>query len=152
MAVYTVVFSFIMRVQPPPGKNSGMDVYALWLLCALLPWLYFTATVNSGTGTLVGNAHLIKKVPISRVSLVVSNSLAGVVTWMIEMSVLLVALVIAGSKPWLYMLPVAIVMATLYLFATGISLILSVLNVYVRDTQHFTTILLQVWFLSLIHI
>jgi ABC-type polysaccharide/polyol phosphate export permease len=146
MVVYTVVFSFIMRVQPPPGENSGLDVFALWLLCALLPWLYFTATVNSGTTSLVGNAHLIKKVPISRLSLVVSNSMTGVVTWLIEMSVLLIALVIAGSEPWLYLVPVLVVMAALYLFATGISLMLSILNVYIRDTQHFTTILLQVWF------
>ena len=41
MLIYTFVFSFIFRVQPDPGDPSGINVFAVWLLCGLLPWMFF---------------------------------------------------------------------------------------------------------------
>jgi len=146
MLVYTVVFSYIMRVQPDRGDPSGLDIYALWLLCALLPWLFFTGTVNGGISTLIGNSGLIKKVAFPRSALIVSNSIALFITWCIEISVLLVALVIAGSDVVLFIPVLAIFMLLLALFATGVAMFLSIANAYFRDMQHFVTMFLQVWF------
>ncbi|TSD93144.1 ABC transporter permease [Skermania sp. ID1734] len=146
MAVYTVVFNYIMRVRPEPGDPSGLDTYALWLLCGLLPWIFFTGVVTGGIGALLGGGPLIQKVSFCRSALVVSNSLALVVTWCIEMTVLLVAVTIAGADALLYLPMIAVFMALLWLFATGLALMFSVANVYFRDTQHFVTVLLQVWF------
>ncbi|RYF61400.1 MAG: ABC transporter permease [Comamonadaceae bacterium] len=146
MVIYTVVFAYIIRVQPDPGDPSGLDVFALWLLCALLPWTFFTNVVNGGMISLVGNENLIKKVYFPRIALVVANSLSLLFTWSIEMAVLLVALLVVGANalPWL---PLALLfMGLMWLFATGVSMMLSIANVYFRDTQHFVTILFQVWF------
>ncbi|UNX55747.1 ABC transporter permease [Georgenia sp. TF02-10] len=146
MAIYTVVFAFIIRVQPKPGDPSGLDIFALWLLCALLPWSFFTNVVNGGMGSLVGNENLIKKVHFPRISLLVANSLSWLFSWSIEMVVLLIALLAVGANvlPWV---PVVVVfMALMALFATGVSLMLAVANVYFRDTQHFVGIIFQVWF------
>ncbi len=46
MVVYTFVFAFIFRVHPDPGVPSGLNVFALWLLCGLLPWTFFQNVVN----------------------------------------------------------------------------------------------------------
>ncbi|MCU1673256.1 MAG: type transporter, partial [Frankiales bacterium] len=62
MAIYTVVFGFLLKVQIPPGDPSGLDVFAVWLLCALLPWAFFNNCVFGGMGALVGNAGLVQKV------------------------------------------------------------------------------------------
>jgi ABC-type polysaccharide/polyol phosphate export permease len=146
MAIYTVVFSFIIRVEPEPGDPSGLDIFALWLLCALLPWSFFTNVVNGGMSALVSNENLIKKVHFPRVALLVANSFSWMFSWSIEMVVLLIALLIAGSSalPWVPL--VIVLMAMMSLLATGVALMLSVANVYFRDTQHFVTILFQVWF------
>jgi ABC-2 type transport system permease protein len=62
------------------------------------------------------------------------------------MSVLVVAVLIFGGSP-LAFLPVTIVfMFLMAVFALGVSLVLSVANVYFRDTQHFVAILMQLWF------
>ena len=37
MLTYTLVFRFILRLTPAPGDPSGLDIFALWLLCGLLP-------------------------------------------------------------------------------------------------------------------
>jgi ABC-2 type transport system permease protein len=146
MAIYTVVFSFIIRVEPEPGDPSGLNIFALWLLCALLPWSFFTNVVNGGMGALVGNENLIKKVHFPRIALIVANSFSWMFSWSIEMVVLLVALLIAGSNALVWVPMVLFFMVLMSLLATGFSLMLSVANVYFRDTQHFVGIFFQVWF------
>ncbi len=102
--------------------------------------------LTGGMVSLVGNANLIQKVHFSRVSLVIANSLSSAFTWLIEMAVLIVALVLVGSKVLIWLPCLFVVMILLWLFATGISMIASIANVYFRDTQHFVNILFQLWF------
>jgi ABC-type polysaccharide/polyol phosphate export permease len=146
MLVYTAVFSFIIRMEPEPGDPSGLDVFALWLMCALLPWTFFTGVVIGGMNSLTGNENLIKKVYFPRSALVVSNAFSGLYTWSTEMVVLALVLLVFGSAllPWLPL--VVVFMALLACFALGVSMLLSIANVYFRDTQHFVGILFQIWF------
>jgi lipopolysaccharide transport system permease protein len=145
MLIYTLVFALILRVEPDPGSPSGLNVFALWLLCGLLPWTFLSVVINVGLGSLVANANLIQKVYFSRIVLPLSIVGSSVYNWLFEMAVLLIALSIAGGfvLPWIPLLLVVMVLITL--FAAGIALMLSVLNVYFRDTQYFITLLLQIW-------
>lgn len=154
MIIFTVVFAFIIRVTVPPGDPSRLDVFALWLMCGLLPWTFFMAVVNGGMASLVANENLIKKVWFPRVTLVVSSTFAALFSWSIEMAVLVAAIVgtaAIGSAlvvpALLWTIPVAaLVMVLMALFATGVAMIFAILNVYFRDTQHLTSILFQAWF------
>lgn len=146
MLIYTVVFGVILKSTPPPGDPSGLDVFALFLLCGLLPWNFFAITVSTAMYSVLGNASLIKKVYFPRETLVLSVTIAGLVTFAIEMAVLSVALMLFGNfvLPWL---PLAVVlMALLAVFTTGIALVLSSLNVFFRDLGHLWGILTQAWF------
>jgi ABC-2 type transport system permease protein len=145
MLIYTLVFSFILKVKPDPGSPSGLNVFALWLLCGLLPWTFMSVTINSGLASLVTNSNLIQKVYFSRIVLPLSNVGASIYNWLFEMAVLVIALSIVGGfvLPWIPLVLVA--MLLIAMFAAGIALMLSVLNVYFRDTQYFITLLLQIW-------
>lgn len=145
MLIYTFVFSFIFRIDPGPGDPSGIDIFALWLLCGLLPWTFFANTVNQAMASLVENAGLIQKVYFTRIVLPLSMVGSVGFNWLFEMGVLIVALSIFGAfvLPWIPLLLVA--MLLLALFAAGVALLLAIANVYFRDTQYFTTILLQIW-------
>jgi ABC-2 type transport system permease protein len=145
MLTYSVVFSLLLKAKPPPGDPSGLDVFALWLSCGLLPWLFFNNVVTSGMTSLVANANLINKVYFPRETLVISYTLSWLFTFAIEMSVLVVAVLIFGGTPLLYLPATIFFMIVLAAFGLGISLMLSVANVYFRDTQHFIAILMQVW-------
>ncbi len=146
MLIFTAVFGFIMRIQIPEGDPSGLDVFAVWLLCGLLPWAFFTNVVNGGMGSLVANENLIKKVAFPRAALPLSNALSVAFSWVIEMVVLLVALTLVGADSLLWVPALLVVMLLLLAFSFGVSLLLSVANVYFRDTQHLVGILLQAWF------
>lgn len=145
MLIYTFIFGFIFRAQPDPGDPSGLNVFALWLLCGLLPWTFLQNAIMQGTGSLVGNASLIQKVYFARAVLPLSVVGSAGYTWLFEMAVLLIALSIAGAfvLPWIPLMIVT--MLLLALFAAGIALLLSVANVHFRDTQNFAQIGLQVW-------
>jgi ABC-2 type transport system permease protein len=146
LLIYTLVFGFVLRVPVPIGENSGVQIFALYLACGLIPWTFFSNSVTSGMGALLGNANLLRKVYFWRPTLVVASVFAWDVTFAIELLVLMVALLIVGSMPvpWLPLLLLAVVLLTV--FALGIALMLSVANVYFRDTQHFVSIGMQLWF------
>jgi len=145
MLIYTLVFGIIFKSNPEPGNPSGLNVFALWLLCGLLPWTFFANVVNTASGSLVGNANLIQKVSFSRIVLPLSTVGSSAYNWAFEMAVLVIALSIAGGfvLPWIPLVLVAMVL--LAIFAAGVGLLFSIANVYFRDTQYLLSIVLQLW-------
>jgi len=144
LTVYSMVFSFVLRVEPPTGSPSGLHSFVLWLATALLPFLFFSAVVTSGMGALVGNANLVQKVYFPRETLVLSTALSCLVTFLIEYTVLHVAVAsFGGSVSPLRVLMTLVLVAMLFLFSVGLALAASVINVFFRDTQHLMTIVMQ---------
>lgn len=145
--IYSFVFSVLFKVTPPLGDPSGLRNYTVYLICAILPWNFFAATLNGAMGVLTGNAGLIRKVYFPRESLVLSFVLSGLVSFLIEMGVLLVIMVFVGNHAWVWVPVGVLLIAVQTVFVTGFALALSVLNVYFRDLQYlFGAILLQAWF------
>lgn len=146
MAIFALVFAFFLRVPVPVGDPSGLQVFAFFLLCGLLPYNFLAASLIGGMGALVGNANLVKKVWFPRELLVAANTSAAGVGLMIELGVLCTALLVAGNMvlPWIVPALGVIVLQTVFVF--GLALLFSVLNVYFRDLEHLVTIGLQVWF------
>ncbi len=145
MLVYSIVFGLFLRVLPPVGSPSEMNSYPLWLLSGLLPWGFFAGAVSRGMGGLVGNAALIQKVYFPRITIPVSLVTASAYTFLIEMGVLLVVMLFAGSRPLLYLPFIMIAMLFFAAFTLGITLMLSIANVHFRDTQYFMGLILMIW-------
>lgn len=145
MVVYSVVFGLIFRARPRPGDPSGLDIYPLWLMSGLLAWTFFARVVNSGLGSVVSNASLIKKVYFPRAHLPFASTLSLGFTWCIELGVLIVAITIFGGAPWKFALLLIPFMLMLAMFATGLAMLLAIFNVHFRDTKHIISIVLQMW-------
>lgn len=145
VVVFTFVFKLIFRAEPPAGAN-GVDSFPVWLLCGLLAWNYFVIASNAGMRSLMENASLVQKTYFPRAMLVASSTVAQVVTLLIELGVLAVILVLVGILPLLWLPGVLVLAALLACFTTGLSLVLSVTNVYFRDTSHLMGLVFQIWF------
>ncbi len=146
MAVYTIVFSLFLRAGPLPGVR-GLHIFALWLMCALLPWTFFSSGLMGSMGAVVGNASLISKTFFDRRLLPAATIGAALVSHLIEMSLLLVVLVGFGDWEAVVFLPMLILLiAIMTIAALGTGLLVSAVNVYFRDVEHFMTILLMIWF------
>src|SRR5690242_11942953 len=133
--MFTIVFSFFLKIDPPTGRPSGLHAFALFLLCALIPWNFFSNGLSSSLLTLIGNGNLIKKVYFPREILVASSTASLIVTMFIEMGVLCAILLIFGNMvlPWI---PVVLALIAIEsVFVLGIGLVLAPCNVYFRDVQ-----------------
>jgi lipopolysaccharide transport system permease protein len=146
MLIYTFVFGFLFRaIHPDPGNPSGLNVFALWLLCGLLPWTFFSNVMTTSASSIVTDPNLVQKVYFSRIVLPLAMVGASAYNWLFEIAILLIAISIVGGfvLPWLPL--IILIMILLALFAAGVGLMLSIANVYFRDTQYFLTILVQLW-------
>lgn len=145
--VFTFFFK-VLKVAPPVGDPSGLKSFALYLISGLVPWTFFAASINGAAGSVVNQGSLISKVYFPRGIVVISKIGAVGFTSLMELSVAVVILLIAGNMvlPWLPM--VALLLVIQAALALGVGLILAVANVYFRDVQYFVGILLQVLFYS----
>lgn len=146
LAVYSVVFGLILRIDAPPGVPSGLDNFALYLSCALLPWNFLSNSLSSGVMAVVGNAGIVKKVWFPRQLLPISVVLSWTVSLLIEMGLVAAAMLLFGNMvlPWIPLVLAVVALQTA--FCTGLAMLVAAANVYFRDIQHFLGIFLQVWF------
>jgi len=145
--IYTFVFSVIFQLQAPVGEQSGLSYYALFLVCGLLPWLFFNRVLSQGVDSIVDNAGLVQKVYFPRLVLPLSLMGASFVTWLFEMGVLVAALLIVGAWGLVPLLPLVLAfMVLLALFAGGFAMVLAIANVYFRDMSYLISLVLQFWF------
>lgn len=146
MLIFTVVFAYVLKITPPPGDPSRLDVFALWLLCGVLPWNFFAAGTVTSMGSMVAGANLVKKVRFPREHLVFAGVGALLITYFIELGLLIVALVVFGNMVFVWLPVLLVIIVLLTAFVTGIGLVLAALNVYFRDLSHLWTIFSMAWF------
>jgi ABC-type polysaccharide/polyol phosphate export permease len=147
-AIYTFVFGVVFDAQPPVGDPSGLQAYALFLLAGLLPWNFFLMGTVQAMAAVVANGPLVKKVWFQREVLVVSAVLAQAVSFLIELGLLCVVLLIAGNMvlPWIPVMLVLVVLLTL--MTVGVALFLASCNVYFRDLTYLWGVIGQLWFFA----
>ena len=139
MLVYTVVFGFLA------GKSRQPNFH-IFVLCALLPWNFFSTSVSASTGSIVGNASLVKKVYFPREILPVSIVVSNLVNFIIALPVFFGLALVSGAPitKWALLLPIPILVELV--LTTGICLFLATLNVFYRDTQIIIEVLMMAWF------
>jgi len=139
MIVYTVFFTIFLR-------RADIHHYPVFVLCGLLSWNFFNDSILQATASIVGNAHLIKKVYFPREVLPISIVLSNLVNFLIALPVFFVLVLISGASLtwWALLLPVTILLQVT--FTVGMALLLATLNVFYRDIQHILGVLMLAWF------
>ncbi len=122
MAVLTYVFSVIFTRRNIPN-------FALFLLCGLLPYNFFTLGWSAGTMSVVSNAALIKQIPFQRELVPISVVLANALHYGLQLVLLLtvIVIVVGPNAQWVWLPVVLLLQLT---FVCGLSLLSSALNVY----------------------
>ncbi|MDC4232654.1 ABC transporter permease [Actinomyces sp. B33] len=119
------------------GAARGIPDFAIFVFAGLTAWGLVLEIVNGGTGSIVANAGLVKKVYLPREVFPLATAGTAVVNSAIQFAILVFAVVVTGRIPspsLLGYLPLAI--AILIVYGLTAALALSALNVYMRDIQH----------------
>ncbi|OKP94373.1 ABC transporter permease [Paenibacillus sp. P46E] len=142
--IYTFVFSFVLKSKLGP-EYGGLS-FSIWLICGLIPWMYFNEVIVRGTNSLIDNASLIKKTIFNTKWTVFSYLLSGMFSFFVFLFIVFILFFFFHvSITWkLFLLPVYIIIFSTFMY--GIALLLSALNVYLRDINQFLSVFLNVWF------
>jgi ABC-2 type transport system permease protein len=129
------------------GAERAIPDFAIYIFTGLVVWQLFQEIVSSGTGSIVGNAGLVRKVYLPREIFPLSTVGSGLFTFGTQLVILLAAVVVAGRVPtgsrlWYFPLSLAVVLV----FATAFGLALAAINVYLRDIQYLVEIGLTILF------
>ena len=138
--VYTLIFSLIF------GRKIGDTPFALWLFCALLPWIMFTEIVKGSCGVIEKNKNLVTKTPFRSEILplvVIGSALTG---HLIGFGVLVTLLLLCKQSLGLYSLTILFYLPCLMLFSLGFSWLVASVNVFARDVSQAINVVLQLWF------
>jgi ABC-type polysaccharide/polyol phosphate export permease len=121
---------------------------ALFFYAGLLPWIFFSSSVNFSIPSLTNHYGLITKIyfpreiiPLSGIALALLDAVIGAV-------VLVALLVVYGVSPTWSMLWVLPLWALLVLFTVSVSMFLAGLNVYYRDVRLASGFLIQFLFFA----
>jgi ABC-2 type transport system permease protein len=139
LAIYFIVFQFISK--------NGIPHFVIFLFAGLLLWNLFQLGVQTGTGVIVANAGIVKKVSFPREILALAAVGSACVFFFFQAIVMVIFLVVFHSAPdWSYLplLPIALLAALV--LASGLAILLCAINVYLRDTQHLIEVVMTAWF------
>ncbi|WP_454043136.1 ABC transporter permease [Cellulosimicrobium sp. Marseille-Q8652] len=129
------------------GAERAIPEFAIYIFTGLTAWQLFSDIVLSGTGSIVANSGLIKKVYVPREVYPLSAVGSALFNFVIQLGILIAFTVVRGQFPlgarWLYFV---LAVAVLVTFATAVALFLSAVNVYLRDVQYLVDISLMLLF------
>ena len=137
MAVQYIVFSQLFR--------SDIAHFPVYLLSGIILFGFFTECVSLGMDSIVMNGPLITKVAMPKVIFPLSRSLSSLINLVISLVPLLVIMLISGAPftPALLLMPAVI--ALLFLFALGMTLLLCTMNVFFRDVRFLWSVVSLLW-------
>ena len=138
LLVYTLVFSVIMR--------SNVEKFYLYLFVALIPWNFFSACLTGGSSCVVQQVSLVNKIYFPREVVPVAYVTGAFVNMLYCEIVVFAVCIFSGVQcSILGLLCLPLVMVIEYIFALGITMIMSAIDVYFRDLEHILGIIAMAW-------
>lgn len=139
MGIYTFVFAHVTKV------NTGGAPYPAFVLCGLLPWIFFSSSILNAVQGIVAYPSLLTKMYFPREIIPLSYLAAGATDFLIASTILAPLLVhyhVAPTWNLLYSVPILVILGG---FAAAFALFFSALHVRFRDVGLALPFVLQVW-------
>lgn len=138
LCVYTLVFSTIMQ--------SNIERYYLYLFVALVPWIFFSSVLTTGSTIILSQKSLVTKIYFPREILPIAYATSSFVNMLLCFIVVIVVVLLSGISLSVYgLLCLPVVMIVEYILALGVIFLTSAITVYFRDLEHILGILSMAW-------
>ncbi|PYR74817.1 MAG: phosphate ABC transporter permease [Acidobacteria bacterium] len=139
MVVFTVFFGRLARM-PSDGVPYPVFSYA-----ALVPWTQFATGLAQSANSLVGGAHLVRKVYFPRVLLPLGEVTASLIDLLPALAVLVALMLFYGIAPSARCLALPVFLLVSVTTCLGAGLWLAALNVEYRDVRYLLPFMVQFW-------
>lgn len=146
--ISSIIYAFVFGGIAGMGTDGVPQL--LFYLCSNAIWIYFSTSVIKNASTFTANANVFGKVYFPRLTIPVSNVLASIVQFGVQMLLVLAFLayyLIAGQvQPnWAAWLLIPVVLLHLGLLGLGFGIIISSLTTKYRDLAILVTFGVQLW-------
>jgi ABC-2 type transport system permease protein len=120
--------------------------FFIYLMTAVFPWTYFSSSISAAVDSIVSNRELIKKTYFPRQAIPVSVVLANLINFLPALIVMVLFLFLFRIQftMLIFLLPIIILLQTI--FTIGLALIVSCLQVILRDIKYLVEIGMMAWF------
>ena len=139
MLVYSLIFGQLADLD-----SEGVP-YTIFTYVALLPWQLFSKAMNDTGRSMVSNRNMITKIYFPRLVIPISTVLSGLVDFFIAFVILIGMMVYydISLTPAIWTLPLFLLLTLI--FALGVGLWFSSLNVLYRDVGYMLPFLTEMW-------
>ena len=138
LAVYAFVFPYILRVN--------VENYTIFMIVALIPWNFFTTAIQTGTGCVVANGNILKKVYFPREIIPISITTSQLVNFLITCLIMFIFIFVSGVGFSIHILLLPILILIQFILTLAINFVLSALTVFAHDIDHFVSVALTLGF------
>ncbi len=133
---YVVVGQFLQAAR-------GVQDFAIFIFAGLTIYTLFSEIIGAGTGSIIANSGLVKKVYLPREIFPLATIGSALFNFCIQMLILVVAGVLVGTiVPGWHLLYAVGSVCIVLIFGTALILTLSALNVFLRDVQYLVEVVL----------
>ena len=137
MCVITVVFSTLFRQNIPN--------FPIYYLAGSLIFSFNSDATSNGLYSIIGSASLIKKVYIPKYLFPISKVLSALVNLGFSLVAMFVVMIVTGAPFHATLLLMPLPIFYVFLFTSGLSLLLAAATVYFRDIAHFWGVFVLAW-------
>lgn len=138
VAIYTFVFSVVFP--------SSMENYYIYLTVGIIPWTFFSEGLVQGSGSIVYNSDLTKKIYFPRETLTIASTIAKFVNLLLSFAIIFLFLFISGMgikfSLLIWLVPI---LFSEFCITLGFSLMTSSITVYLRDMEYIVSVLMMAW-------
>jgi lipopolysaccharide transport system permease protein len=139
MLVYVILVSVIFQ--------RATEDYALFVFAAILPWKWFSASVNDSITAVTTRERIIKQVSFPKIVLPVAATSSGIVSFAFGMIPLLgLTVLFYSDRLSLFFLLIPVVAVVQLVFTLGIAIFVSAVNVFFRDIGNVARHGMRIWF------
>lgn len=134
MIVISAVFSYMFRFN--------IEAFPAYLILGQTMFNFFSEATQLSLTSIVNSGQLIKKVYMPKYIFPLSRVISSCVNFLITLIPVMLVLLYYGITPTVYMLYLPLFIVYYFIFTFGVSLILATADVFMRDVQHFYSVLL----------
>jgi ABC-type polysaccharide/polyol phosphate export permease len=139
MAILSWVFSNIV---------NDIENYPLFLFAGMVPWGFFSVSLNDCAFSIIQNEGLIRKIYLPKMVFPLVRVLISLVTFVLSLGALFLLLWPLGARPSFAFLLLPVAIGLLAVFTMGLGLIAATLNTFYRDCGHLIGVALQAWYFA----
>ncbi|WP_036696061.1 ABC transporter permease [Paenibacillus taiwanensis] len=140
-----LLFWFVFQVG---FRSTPIDdvPFILWLSCAIIPWNFFSESVQASTGSILENSFLIKKMVFKSEVLPVVKIYAALFVHLFFLIFLMAMFLFYGYGFSIYYIQVFYYLIASLTLVLGVAWITSSLMLFLKDTSQVVAMLLQFGF------